>query len=171
MQFRLTNTGTRLLRLRASLEAAANTQVQFKDRQKTITLEPGASVSMPVDVMIRPMSDQGIAAAKPQPGFYQVFLRLEGEGELLCYGWGEARLAGAPEIDKAPNVVPNSKVNYARAALEFDFNRPLAVVYGDKAPIQDVETSCALVNAPESATGRPVAIYTLSDVPEDVLLL
>jgi hypothetical protein len=169
LQFLLTNTGSRSLRLRASLEAPANTQVQFKDQQKTIRLEPGASVSMPVEVMIRPRSDQGPQSAKPQPGFYQVFLRLEGEGGLLRYGWGEARLAGAPEIDKAPKVVPNSKVNYARAALEFNFNRPLAVVYGDKAPIQDVETSYALVNALESATGRPVAIYTLSDVPEAVL--
>jgi hypothetical protein len=96
-------------------------------------------------------------------------LRLEGEGGLLRYGWGEARLAGAPEIDRAPDAVPNSKVRYSHAALDFDFNRPLAVVYGDKAPVQDVETSYALVNALESATGRPVAIYTLSDVPEDVL--
>lgn len=169
LDFRLTNTGLRSLRLRARLEAPANTQVQFKNRQRTITLEPGASVSMPVEVMIRPKSDQGPMAAKPQPGFYQVFLRLDGEDGLLRYGWGEARLAGAPEIDKAPNVVSNSKVKYGRAALEFDFNRSLAVVYGDKAPIQDVETSYALVNALESATGRPVAIYTLSDVPEDVL--
>lgn len=169
LQFHLTNTGTRSLKLRASLEAPANTQVQFKVRQKTITLEPGASASMPVEVMIRARADQSFTAAKPQPGFYQVFLRLEGEGGLLRYGWGEARRSGAPEIDKAANVIPNSKVHYARAALDFDFNRSLAVVYGDKAPIQDVETSYALVNALESATGRPVAIYTLSDVPADVL--
>ncbi len=96
------------------------------------------------------------------PGFYHVFLRLEGD-DLLRYGWAEARLAGAPQMDAAEktNVVYGDKV------FDFNLNRPLAVVYGDKSPIQDVETASVLVNTIESATGRPVKIYELKDLPKD----
>ncbi len=60
-----------------------------------------------------------------------------------------------------------SNVIYGEKVFDFDLNRPLAVVYGDDAPIQDVETASVLVNTIESATGRPVKIYTLKDLPQN----
>ncbi len=56
---------------------------------------------------------------------------------------------------------------YDDKVFDFNLNRPLAVVYGDKSPIQDVETASVLVNTIESATGRPVKIYELKDLPKD----
>jgi hypothetical protein len=102
------------------------------------------------------------------PGFYHVFLRLDGDGELIRYGWAEARLAGDIQLDKAPNAVPTSTVSYNDGAMSFNFNRPLAVVFGDGSPVMDLETATTLQNTLESATGRPVGIYELHDVPADL---
>ncbi len=180
INFRITNTGARPLNLRAAIDAPSNMVARFVKKQETIRLAPRASIAVPVEVAAQATTpaptaqqttqqNQSATAAKPLPGFYQIFLRLEGDDKLLRYGWAEARLAGAPQIDRTPNAVPNSNVRYDTNALAFDFNRPLAVVYGDGAPIQDVETASALVNTLESATGRTVAMYNLPDVPPDVL--
>jgi hypothetical protein len=97
------------------------------------------------------------------PGFYHIFLRLEADKDLLRYGWAEARLAGEAKLDKEAK----SDVVYGEKVFDFNLNRPLAVVYGDKSPIQDVETASVLVNTLESATGRPVKIYELKDLPKN----
>ena len=172
IRFRVTNTTGRALTLRASLEMPSNLKAQLRGPRGAIRLAPRASADVTVDLAALPTADDQrapSAGAKPLPGFYQVFLRLEGEGGLLRYGWGEARLAGAPRLDTTPDAVPGSGVRYGAGALAFDLDRPLAVVYGDGAPVQDVETAYALVNALESATGRPVHIYTLGDTPPEVL--
>ncbi|MEP6911719.1 MAG: hypothetical protein ABI923_03130, partial [bacterium] len=64
LQFRITNTSAQPLKLRATLEAATNTEAQFTNRMKPIMLKPRASVSVPVEVMIRPWSANGAASAK-----------------------------------------------------------------------------------------------------------
>ena len=166
VSFRITNRSRRPLNLRASLEVPANIVAQFDDARKTIRLAPNASAVVPVRVAV--LATQPSADAKALPGFYHIFLRLEGDDGLLRYGWTEARLAGAPRLDQSLNAVPNSNVLYDADALSFNFNRPLAVVYGDDAPILDLETASALVNTLESATGRPVAIYHLPDLPADL---
>jgi hypothetical protein len=85
------------------------------------------------------------------------------DGNLLRYGWAEARLAAEPKID----AESETNVKYAPGVFSFKLDRPLAVVYGDGSPIQDVETAYAVVNALESATGRPVMIYELKDLPKN----
>ncbi len=164
--FPITNKSNRTLNLRWTLEAPSNIHAQFDDEQRAIRLAPDASVVVPVRVAAQ--ATPAGANAKPLPGFYHIFLRLEGDESLLRYGWAEARLAGAPHLDQSPNAVPNSNVRYGSDAMSFSFNGPLAVVYGDNAPILDLESASALVNTLESATGRPVAIYHLPDLPPDL---
>jgi hypothetical protein len=161
--FRITNTSGHALRLRASVEAPANLRAAIEKSTgaaKTINLAPKASVSLPVDVQA--LATDG--SSNPLPGFYHVFLRLEGENGLVRYGWAETRLEGEPQIDRSTRT----DVRYSEGAMNFDLNRPLAVVYGQGAPIQDVETASVLVNTIESATGRPVEVYELNDLPADL---
>lgn len=165
VSFRITNRSLRSLELRASLEAPANIVAQFEDARETIRLAPKSSAIARVRLAAQATTGAG---AEPLPGFYHVFLRLAGADGLLRYGWAEARLAGALRLDKSPDAAPNSKAHYDAGALSFDFNRPLAVVYGEGAPILDLETAYALINTIESATGRPAAIYHLPDLPEDL---
>ncbi|MCA1592577.1 MAG: hypothetical protein LC754_08005 [Acidobacteria bacterium] len=166
VSFHITNRSNRTLNMRPSLEAPANIKALLNDALNPIRLAPKASVD--VRVLLSAKATEGGADAKPLPGFYHIFLRLEGDDGLLRYGWAEARLAGAPQLDRSPKAVPDSNVRYIADALSFDFNRPLAVVYGEGAPIQDLETAYALVNTLESATGRPVSLYQFSDLPAEV---
>lgn len=158
-QFRITNTGKRELNLKANVESPANLKAVLQNDNGGMRLKPNETKTVSVALQALPTDN----SSAPLPGFYHVFLRLEGENELLRYGWAEARLAGSLPFDSATKT----DVVYGENAAAFDFNRPLAVVYGDDAPIQDVETAYAVVNAVESATGRPVKIYTLKDLPDN----
>ncbi len=158
-QFKVINTSARVLNLKSSIETPANLRADFAVPKNAILhLEPNETKI--IDVRIEALSTNKVF--EPLPGFYHVFLRLE-DGEILRYGWAEVRLAGIPQID----ATTKTKVIYGENAFSFDLNRPLAVVYGDKAPVQDVETAYAVVNALESASGRPVKIYELKDLPKD----
>ncbi len=165
-QFRVTNRQGQPVNLRAAVETSSNVSATLRREDAAVRLAPNATITVPVTIEVRPT--QGGRAehstANVLPGFYHIFLRLEGEGGFLHYGWAEARFAGAPPIDR---TTP-SDVRYGDGALTFDFNRPLAVVYGDGAPILELEAASAVVNTLESATGRPVAMYHLPDLPADV---
>jgi hypothetical protein len=76
-----------------------------------------------------------------------VFLRLQGDRALLRYAWGEVRKTGQPE------------------GAAFDVNRPIAVVYGENAPNIEMEAAYLLAATIESASGRPVALYSSQDIP------
>lgn len=157
-QFRITNTSGKNLNLKATIETPANLKATMQNaKDANLRLKPNASTVVKVTLQALPTDN----SPAPLPGFYHVFLRLEGEDNLLRYGWAEARLAGKPQMDSSEK----SNVVYGEKVFDFDLNRPLAVVYGDDAPIQDVETASVLVNTIESATGRPVKIYTLKDLP------
>jgi hypothetical protein len=161
--FRITNSSGRALNLRATVEAPANVRAAIEKAAsgaKVIKLAPKASVDL--QVAIQALATDG--SNKPLPGFYHVFLRLEGDNGLVRYGWAETRLEGEPQIDRSTKT----DVRYSDGAMNFELNRPLAVVYGQGAPIQDVETASVLVNTIESATGRPVEVYELNDVPTDL---
>jgi hypothetical protein len=106
-----------------------------------------------------------------QPGFYHLFLRLEfGEGKI-GYGWATVQKRGPIKIEKEKATYPHPEVAYSNDALDYDFNRDLAVVYTDTRDDDnrwDVESAWLLYQTLEAATGRPVAIYQLNDLPEDV---
>ncbi len=159
-QFKITNTSGRNLNLKTSIEFPANLRANFANaKNANLRLKSNAATTVNVALQALPTDN----SPAPLPGFYHVFLRLEGDKDLLRYGWAEARLAGTLPFDAATKT----GVVYGENAAAFDLNRPLAVVYGDKSPVQDVETAYALVNAVESAIGRPVKIYELKDLPKD----
>ncbi len=155
---KIIDTSNRDLNLKISAESPANLQAKLQNGA-ILKLKPNKSKI--VSVALEALSTDNSPA--PLPGFYHVFLRFEGANDLLRYGWAEARLADAPQIDSTTKT----NVIYGENAFSFNLNRPLAVVYGDKSPIQDVETAYAVVNALESAIGRPVKIYELKDLPKD----
>lgn len=158
--FKITNTNSRDLNLKVSIESPTNLKANFANaKSANLKLKPNETKIVSVSLQALPTDN----SPAPLPGFYHVFLRLEGAGDLLRYGWAEARLAGEPKIDAATKT----NVTYGADVFSFNLNRPLAVVYGDKSPIQDVETAYVIVNALESATGRPVKIYELKDLPKD----
>lgn len=159
-QFKITNTSNRQLDLKTSIDAPANLKANFVDAKSTnLRLKPNETKTIAVAVQALP-TDKSPA---PLPGFYHVFLRME-NGDFLRYGWAETRLAGAPQID---TKTKSKDTAYGDNALSFNLNRPLAIVYGTNAPIQDVETAYAVVNTLESAIGRPVKLYELKDLPKN----
>jgi hypothetical protein len=158
-QYKITNKTGRELNLKAAIEAPANLKAHFQNAaDNSLWFKPGTSRTVNVALEALPTDN----SPAPLPGFYHVFLRLE-DGDLLRYAWAEARLAGQPQMDS----IEKSNVIYGEKTFDFNLNRQLAVVYGDKSPIQDVETASVLVNTIESATGRPVKIYELKDLPKN----
>lgn len=147
----LVNHGDKPLALTATAEGPAGVKMEVA---KKITVAPSASVAVPMKLEL---------PADAQPGFYHAFVRLEGPNGFLRYGWAEARLAGALKIDKTPAA----GVTYGDGALDFNFNRPLTVVYADDANPTDVEAAWTLFITLESATGRPVRIYQQKDFKQD----
>jgi hypothetical protein len=100
------------------------------------------------------------------PGFYHVFARIDGGDAGVTYAWQEIQKPGAPRIDKQQGVHP--EVHYANGALDYDFNRKLAVVYGTHASGWEVESAWLLYQTLESATGRPVKIFQMNDLPDEL---
>jgi hypothetical protein len=158
--FTVTNNGERPLELTAIPETSDDLRATLRGMHK-VTLAAKQTIEVPV--RISPASGGG----GTQPGFYHVFLRLEGANGFSAYGWAEARQPGAPRIDRDTSN-NGGAVTYGEGALDFDFNRPLALVYGDGAPVLELEAAWVLYQTLESATGRPVQIYHLPDLPEDV---
>jgi hypothetical protein len=109
-----------------------------------------------------------------RPGFYHIFLRLEfgdDANKKIGYGWATVQKHGALKIEKDKATYPHPEVAYSGDALDYDFNRDLAVVYTDTRDDDnrwDVESAWLIYQTLEAATGRPVAIYQLNDLPEDV---
>ena len=61
-------------------------------------------------------------------------------------------------------------VKYADGALDYNFNRDLAIVYAagrENESRWDVESAWLIYQTLESATGRPVAIFQLNDLPSE----
>ncbi|MEO6435122.1 MAG: hypothetical protein ABIP55_05105, partial [Tepidisphaeraceae bacterium] len=151
------------LALSAALEGPPGVQLSLDDpADAKIALAGGETRS------VRFTAKLGNDAA---PGFYHVFLRLEGENNFLRYAWAEARNPGAPKIDKAKDKGSHAEVAYGEGALDYDFNRDLAIVYADGRDAEsrwDVESAWLLYQTLESATGRAVRIFQLKDLPAEL---
>lgn len=149
--FELTNEGDKPLELTATAEAPEGMKADVGSAK--VSIPPHGTVKVPLS----------LAVANPTPGFYHAFVRLEGSDDFVRYAWAEVRLAGTPKIDKAPST----GVTYGPGALDFNFNRPLTVVYPNDAAPLDVESAWTLFITLESATGRLVEIYQANDLPKD----
>jgi hypothetical protein len=96
-------------------------------------------------------------------GFYHVFLRIEGKDGLLRYAWAEVRKHGNVTMDRSPSEA-KAPVEYGPGAMDFNFDRPLTVVYtADEKAVVELEDAWTVFITLESATGRPADIYQKSD--------
>jgi hypothetical protein len=120
-----------------------------------IPLLPNAVTHVPVKLTL---ADPKAAL----PGFYHVFLRIEGKDGSLRYAWAEVRKHGNVTMDRNAGVA-KSAVEYGPGAIDFNFNRPLTIVYPDAATVVELENAWTVFITLESATGRPADIYQQSD--------
>lgn len=142
---KIKNTSGHKLVFTATLESPGNLAATMKDFGKR-NLEPGESFSLSVT----------LKTSDATPGFYHNFLRLETSDGQLCYGWIEARLAGAPKLETESKS----------AELKFDFTKPITVIYGTDAPVLEVETAWAIASTLESASGQPIEAIEFKDLPK-----
>jgi hypothetical protein len=137
-RFHLENRTGRELALRVTVEAPSGVVAKLSGSE--LRLPPHATSEVAVDLA---------AAPAALPGFYHVFLRVEGPDGLLRYAWGEFRKTGQPQ------------------GATLDLNRPLDVVYPKDAPDPIVQAAYMLALTAESASGRPVGLYGEEDLPKD----
>lgn len=106
-----------------------------------------------------------------RPGTYHHFIRVAYGGKT-AYGWGVASNPGVPQFDKDP--VLTGRVTYpdgAGAAVvnRIAWKRPLGVAFGANASVIELEMAYTVRNTLQSATGRPVWISSVGDVPDSLL--
>jgi hypothetical protein len=135
-RFHLENRTDRALVLKASVEGPP--EVTAKTPAE-VRLAAHGQAEVAVDLSL---------AANAQPGFYHMFLRLEGP-DLLRYTWAELRKPGQP------------------AGATVDLNRPINVVYANDAPEPIIQAAYMLALTAESASGREVGLYREADLPKD----
>jgi hypothetical protein len=98
-------------------------------------------------------------------GTYHHFVAAE-YGGRTNYGWGVAANMGAPTFSAAP--VLGARVTYpqgARVLQTLAWERPLAVAFGAKASVIELEMAYQIMNTLQSATGRPVRLSSVADLP------
>jgi hypothetical protein len=126
---------------------------------KSVTLASGASAKGSVDVSL---------AATALPGTYHHFIEVRAGG-ITSLGWGVLSNEGAPTF--ADTSVLGARVRYAQGPAvvrELDWNRPIAVVFGDRTAVLELEDAYQLGNTLQAATGRPVRISSEKDLPADI---
>lgn len=134
------------------VESSSDIKATINGKRETV-LAPGKKIEVSVTARLANPD-------KALPGFYYVFLRVQAADDTLRYGWAEIRRAGNVTMDKSAG----GNISYGAGALDFDFNRPLTVVYPDSATIPELEATWTVFITLESATGRPVEIYSASDL-------
>lgn len=151
-QVRIGNAGPAPMKLRAQAESWGGLRASIDP--EWLELAPGETRTLEVD----------LATTAPLPGFYHFFVRLEGGDLPLRYAWGEARLAGKPEMSR--DLATSATWAFSpEASFPLDLSRPVTVVYGEDAPILDLESALLVQETLESATGRPVGFYELENLP------
>ncbi|HEX8523908.1 MAG TPA: hypothetical protein VF669_16760 [Tepidisphaeraceae bacterium] len=145
LNFTVTCKVDKIMKLNALLEAPEG--VKAETDRSSITLGQTGTWMVPTKVSL---------GKDAKPGFYHVFLRIEGPEGITRYGWAIIRKSGAPEL--AGKSDQPSKVTYEEGALQFDLNRPITVVYGKDCPPMELESAWTIFITLESATGRVVEI-------------
>jgi hypothetical protein len=152
IMFEVTNLTDAPMPVVMDVESSSEMKATINGRRETV-LQPRKKMQVPITAAL-------IDPEKALPGFYHVFLRVQAADDTLRYGWAEIRRPGNVTMDKNQS----GNVAYAKGAVDFDFNRPLTVVYPDSATIPELEATWTVFITLESATGRPVEIYTAGDL-------
>ncbi|MDQ3487034.1 MAG: hypothetical protein M3468_04780 [Acidobacteriota bacterium] len=150
----VTNRGSRSESLRATVEGPADLRGTLTSAA-TARLAPGGTAIFTVR----------LATDGTTPGFYHWFLRLQSADGSLRYVWNEARMTAQPPFD----AKAQSAVRYPggpQITIALDYTKPIRVVYGQNAPVLEMESAYVVASTLESASGRPVDIYQLDDLPE-----
>jgi hypothetical protein len=138
------NDTKRVQHLRVAVEAPNSLEVRLKSPAE-LSLRPGQQSRLACSVGV----------PKGEPGFYYAFARIENDRGQARYAAIEIQNAGQPKFDSAPP--------------DFDWSRPTTVVYGDGAPVLEVETAIGIAETLESASGRQADAAQVSDVPGPAL--
>src|SRR6185369_337669 len=107
-------------------------------------------------------------ALNAMPGAYHHFVEARYKSGKSI-GWGVASLEGAPQF--ADTTVLGNRVVYAQGldvVKSIKWDRPLAVVFGEKGIALEVEQAYQLANTLQSATGRPVRVSQEKDLPDSL---
>jgi hypothetical protein len=136
--FHLENRTASPLTLQAAIEAPAGVAAKLDRVEVQLPANGKAELSLTLSL-----------APNALPGFYHVFVRLEGDRGLMRYAWAELRNPGQPE------------------GATIDLNRPINVAYAKDAPDPIVQAAHMLALTAESASGRPVGLYSEEDLPND----
>jgi len=103
------------------------------------------------------------------PGTYHHFLEVSYGGKRT-FGWGVVSNAGSPAFSPAP--ILGDRVRYPQGAAvvnRIDWDRPLAVAFGETASVLELEDAYQLGNTLQSATGRRVRISSVADLPDSLV--
>jgi hypothetical protein len=125
-----------------------------------LTLAPGAMARGRVEVTL---------PAGALPGLYHHFIEVREAASRVAMGWGVASNPGAPTF--ADSTVLGSRVSYAqglRVVHDLKWERPLAVAFGARASVLELEQAYQLANTLQSATGRAVRISSETDLPDSL---
>ncbi len=153
----LINGSDKKLSITATAEGPSDCELSVGGRSPTFTMNPNQHRDIPINFKL---------PADAMPGFYHFFVRLDGGDVGVSYGWAQVRKTGPLKIDKEKGY--NPEVSYSDGALEYDFNREISIVYGKEATGWEVESAWLLYQTLESATGRPVKIFQMNDLPDEV---
>ena len=124
----------------------------------SVTLQPGQKHEGAVELLLT-----GDAI-----GTYHHFIRADFDGEVTV-GWGIAANPGAPTFEKSPALTGFVRYPQGPGVVDrIDWDRPIAVAYGDDASVIEVETAYTLTTTLQSATGRPVRLSSVSDLPDSL---
>lgn len=151
----ITNQSKRSLELEMVIEAPKELKMEMVGGEK-ISLAAGEIKTISLK----------LETPNAKPGFYHGFIRFEGENNFLRYAAVEARLPGIPQLQ----FKDVDEVQYSREIAEGSasfLTNIAAVVYGQDAPVTEVETAIAIAQTLESATGRLVPYFQLEDLPAE----
>lgn len=133
----------------------------------TPTLSSPARLTIPAGASASGRVSLALAAGAPA-GTYHHFLEASYGGKR-SFGWGVASNPGSPTFSAA--AVLADRVRYPQGAAvvnRINWNRPLAVAFGATASVLELEDAYQLGNTLQSATGRPVRVSSVADLPDSL---
>jgi hypothetical protein len=133
----------------------------------TPTLSSSARLTIPAGASASGRVSLALAASAPA-GTYHHFLEASYGGKR-SFGWGIASNPGAPTFSSASVLA--DRVRYPQGAAvinRINWKRPLAVAFGATASVLELEDAYQLGNTLQSATGRPVRVSSIADLPDSL---
>jgi hypothetical protein len=156
--FTVTNNTDRAQRLTLTPVAFDGTTTRLMT-PSSLTLAPHASTTGRVALSLP-------AAAKP--GTYHHFVEVRYDS-ATSIGWGVASNEGAPTF--ADSSLLGDRVTYAQGlgvVNDVKWDRPIAVVFGDRSQKLELEDAYQIANTLQAATGKAVRVSSEQDLPDSL---